>query len=394
MIPIQHALRRRMMKYAGILPSGYTQVDYIQGTGSQYIDTGFLVNKSDNYTLEIDAQFNASSSKVFQGANGYMQMYITAKYGIRSDGVSVGNRDLIVIGYANNIETLTINGVVQETHDWTTEHSGVDEKLGVFRMGNTNNSWFSGTIATGKLYGYKVWKDGILVSECIPCLRNSDSAVGLYDIVLKQFVENAGTGVFGYYITPVLPFGLKYTGDFSVETVDGAKIVTLLSSGTLTVTRSITAEVYMLAGGGGAAYIRGYWTTACSGGGGGYDTFETALEPDDYPITIGIGGIAKNDAESVSNKLTGGTGGDTIAFGRTCTGGTGSTAGSTAVSAPSVGKGGYPNGEDGKKESVSGYNPKTVSGGAPNGGKLEVIRSADQQAYSGGNGYITLTIPI
>ena len=391
MIPLQFALRRRMMMAGGLLPSGYTRVDYIQGTGSQYIDTGFVVNKSDNYTLEIDAQFDASSSKAFQGANGYMQMYITAKYGIRSDGVSVGNRDLIVIGYANNIETLTINGVVQETHDWTTEHSGVDEKLGVFRMGNTNNSWFSGTIATGKLYGYKVWKDGILVSECIPCLRNSDSAVGLYDIVLKQFVENAGTGVFGYYITPVLPFGLKYTGDFSVETVDGAKIVTLLSSGTLTVTRSITAEVYMLAGGGGAAHARGYWDIACSGGGGGYDTFTTELKSGDYPITIGTGGAAANmtSVEAVS-ALTGGTGGDTIAFSRTCTGGTGSTAGRTH----SVGKGGSPNGKDGQRKSVSGSNPMTVLGGAPNGGKLEVIRGSNQQAYSGGDGYITLTIPI
>ena len=195
-IPFAAALRRRMLMVEGLLPSGYTQVDYIQGTGSQYIDTGFVVNKSDNYTLEIDAQFNASSSKAFQGANGYMQMYITAKYGIRSDGVSVGNRDLIVIGYANKIETLTINGVVQETHDWTTEHTGADEKLGVFRMGDTNNSWFSGTIATGKLYGYKVWKDGILVSECIPCRRKSDGVLGVYDAIQKIFIANSGTGTF------------------------------------------------------------------------------------------------------------------------------------------------------------------------------------------------------
>ena len=387
MIPIQHALRRRMMKYAGILPSGYTQVDYIQGTGSQYIDTGVVVNKSDNYTLEIDAQFNASSSQAYQGAIGYMQMYITAKYGIRSDGVSVGNRDLIVIGYANNIETLTINGVVQETHDWTTEYSGVDIKLGVFRMGNTNNSWFSGTIATGKLYGYKVWKDNILVSECVPCMRNSDGVAGVYDVIREQFITNAGSGAFKFPV--ILPFGLKYSGDAEHTINDNKHIVKLLSSGILTVKSSITAEVYMLAGGGGAAYANGFWTTVCSGGGGGYDTFETALEPGDYSITIGTGGSAIY-VESTNSSVTGGTGGDTIAFGRTCTGGTGSTSGYSH----SVGKGGSPNGENGKTASVSGLDPITVLGGAPNGGKVEVIRSTNQQPYSGGDGYITLTIPI
>lgn len=391
MILLQFALRRRMMMVGGLLPSGYTRVDYIQGTGSQYIDTGFVVNKSDNYTLEIDAQFDASSSKAFQGANGYMQMYITAKYGIRSDGVSVGNRDLIVIGYANNIETLTINGVVQETHDWTTEHSGVDEKLGVFRMGNTNNSWFSGTIATGKLYGYKVWKDGILVSECIPCLRNSDSAVGLYDIVLKQFVENAGTGVFGYYITPVLPFGLKYTGDFSIETVDGAKIVTLLSSGTLTVTRSLTAEVYMLAGGGGGAYTKSY-IGGSSGGGGGYQTLEYTFESGEYSVVIGQGG-ATNIRYGDPHVFTAPSGGDTVAFGQTVTGGGG---GSVEYDTYKAGVGGTPNGGNGTTGKYTGQH--NVSGGSPNGGGFTTGTSVSNRdptnVTNGGDGYVTITIPI
>ena len=187
------------------------------------------------------------------------------------------------------------------------------------------------------------------------------------------------------------PFSFEYTGTFT-DAINGSnRIITLTSSGILTVKGSITAEVYMLAGGGGAAYVAGYWNIGCSGGGGGYDTFTTKLEPGDYPITIGTGGFAVNFLEVQDNiKRTGGTGGDTIAFDRTCTGGTGSTSGTTH----SVGKGGSPNGEDGLNTSVSGVYPITVLGGAPNGGKLEVIRSTNQQAYPGGNGYITLTIPI
>lgn len=376
---------------SGRLPAGYLQLEYIQGTGSQYIDTGFLVNRPDNYTLEIDAQFNASSSKAFQGANGYMQMYITAKYGIRSDGVSVGNRDLIVIGYANNIETLTINGVVQETHDWTTEHSGVDEKLGVFRMGNTNNSWFSGTIATGKLYGYKVWKNNILVSECVPCVRNSDNVAGVYDVIREQFITNAGSGVFKF--PAVLPSGLKYSGDAGYTVSDNKYIVKLLSSGILTVNKTLNASVYLLAGGGGGIYTKSYIGGA-SGGGGGYQTVEVELAPGTYEIVIGAGGITSIiNSGSGPYVATAPSGGDTTAFGYTSTGGGG---GAIDYDAYTAGTGGTPNGGNGKTGRYNGN--RNVTGGSPNGGGFTTGPSVSNReptnVTNGGDGYVTITISI
>lgn len=386
MIPLQFALRRIMMMAGGLLPSGYTRVDYIQGIGSQYIDTGFVVNKSDNYVLEIDGLF-PSQAQTYQGCNGYMQFFVSSKYGISNESsISVGNRDTVRIAYANQTATLTVNGSQAESKSWAS-YSGANVKLGVLRMEDTNNGWFSGGAASGTIYGYKVWKNNILVSECVPCVRNSDNVAGVYDIIREQFITNAGSGAFKFPV--VLPFGLKYSGDADYTVSDNKHIVKLLSSGILTVKSSITAEVYMLAGGGGAAYSVYYWDSVCSGGGGGYDTFTTELKPSDYPITIGTGGFAVNGSQ-IANKITGGTGGDTIAFGRTCTGGTGSTTGETHL----VGKGGSSNGENGQSQTVSGNNPMTVPGGAPNGGKVEVITSSSQQAYPGGDGYITLTIPI
>ena len=389
MIPLQFALRRRMMMMAGgLLPSGYTQVNYIQGTGSQYIDTGFVVNKSDNYALEIDGLF-PSQAQTYQGCNGYMQFFVSSKYGISNESsISVGNRDTVRIAYANQTATLTVNGSQAESKSWAS-YSGANVKLGILHLGDANNGWFNSGAVSGTIYGYKVWKNNILVSECVPCVRNSDGVAGMYDVIREQFITNAGSGAFKFPV--ILPFGLKYSGDAEHTINDNKHIVKLLSSGILTVKGSITSEVYMLAGGGGAAYAHGYWDIACSGGGGGYDTFTTELKSGDYPITIGTGGAAANmTAVEVVSALTGGTGGDTIAFSRTSKGGTGSTTGRTH----SVGMGGSPNGENGQRKTVSGNNPMTVLGGAPNGGKLEVIRDSSQQAYSGGDGYITLTIPI
>lgn len=264
-------IRRRHMR-GGRLPAGYIQLEYIQGTGSQYIDTGFLINKNDNYALEVDAAFD-SQTQAYQGCNGYMQFYVSSVYGISANGAkAVGNRDIVKIAYANQTAVLSVNGAQIESKSWAS-YSGANIKLGVFRMGNTNNSWFSGTIATGKLYGYKVLKDGILVSECIPCLRNSDSAVGVYDIIQKSFIGNAGSGAFN--VPSNLPFmctvyikgqgkrgytysyDLQNNGIYAAVVINGTQYVNAAEVQVLKGT-TITLKTWSLSGGTGQVmYVNG-----------------------------------------------------------------------------------------------------------------------------------------
>ena len=184
-----------MIEFISRLPQGYQEVEYIESSGTQYIDTGFVVNKSDSYVLEIDGLFS-SQSQAYQGCNGYMQFYVSSVYGISADSTkAVGNRDIVKIAYANQTAVLSVNGVQIESKSWAS-YSGADVKLGVLRMGDTNNGWFSGGAASGTIYGYKVWNDEVLVSDCIPCVRNSDNVAGVYDVIREQFIANVGSGVF------------------------------------------------------------------------------------------------------------------------------------------------------------------------------------------------------
>lgn len=184
-----------MIEFISQLPTEYQEVEYIQSSGTQYIDTGFVVNKSDSYVLEIDGLF-PSQAQAYQGCNGYMQFFVSSKYGISNESsISVGNRDTVRIAYANQTATLTVNGSQAESKSWAS-YSGANVKLGVLRLGDTNNGWFSGGAASGTIYGYKVWKDEVLVLDCIPCYRKSDNIAGLYDLVNGVFYTNAGTGDF------------------------------------------------------------------------------------------------------------------------------------------------------------------------------------------------------
>jgi hypothetical protein len=47
-----------------------------------------------------------------------------------------------------------------------------------------------------ELYNFKLYDNGTLIRDYIPCRRKSDNVLGLYDVVNNQFYTNAGTGVF------------------------------------------------------------------------------------------------------------------------------------------------------------------------------------------------------
>ena len=161
----------------------YTPLDYITATGTQYIDTGLIVNKSDSYRMVLDTDL--TSSENYAGCNGYMQFQAN---------VGEGTRSTIDITYKNITETITVNGTQKSSQSWSS-YSGANVKLGIFKMGDDNNTWFNGAPQSGKLYSCKIYKDDVLVRDMIPAKDEVGNA-GLYDKIEGKFYYNAGTGVF------------------------------------------------------------------------------------------------------------------------------------------------------------------------------------------------------
>ena len=162
----------------------YTPLDYITATGTQYIDTGLIVNKSDSYRMVLDTDL--TSSENYAGCNGYMQFQAN---------VGEGTRSTIDITYKNITETITVNGTQKSSQSWSS-YSGANVKLGIFKMGDANNTWFNGAPQSGKLYSCKIYKDDVLVRDMIPAKDEVGNA-GLYDKIEGKFYYNAGTGSFG-----------------------------------------------------------------------------------------------------------------------------------------------------------------------------------------------------
>ena len=188
------------------IPDGYTGLEYIQSSGTQYINTGI---KCDNLNLysEIVGNFTSISTEQWMGcedsnSNNSTNMifyFICAVY--NSNFVlqyGSGGKE-VTFTADTNIHSFILDGANKIAKVDNTQNSlEVDKHPNnniIFLFGRNSN----GTFKNGCNFKMQraIFKNGdTLLFNGIPCKRNSDSAIGLYDTVSQTFFANSGTGTF------------------------------------------------------------------------------------------------------------------------------------------------------------------------------------------------------
>ena len=186
-----------------LLPETYQQVEYIESTGTQYIDTGFV---PDSNTSIVMMASNTSSSNAClycaRGTSGYRDntysAFLIAGNTLRIDynktqygNIMTAAKDIPYV-YMQNKNYIYVNGELVKTLTESEFSSEYNMYLMASHQGGTN----IGNIGEVKLYYCKIWNNGILAREFIPCYRKSDNVVGMYDVVNNVFYTNNGTGNF------------------------------------------------------------------------------------------------------------------------------------------------------------------------------------------------------
>ena len=180
------------------LPEGYTEVQYIQSSGTQWINTGFKPNQNTRAALTVDAKPSTAAAWLFGARNGntdrtFGLLSFNSQY--RSD-------------YNNSTEeysTVTPSGkfTVDKDKNVTKFNGtiGVTARSGVFQctyplfLFANNNAGTAAGFGSFKLYVCQLYDNGNLIRDFVPCIDPA-GAVGLYDLVGGKFYGNAGTGVF------------------------------------------------------------------------------------------------------------------------------------------------------------------------------------------------------
>ena len=195
------------------LPGAYTELEYLESSGTQYIDTGLTVNG--NTEVSVDLQlletpysryifgsytYDAPTRNYFLWITGNSD-YAKYQYGWHSGYANFStpdtNRHLFRIYNDGYWAYLDIDGVnvgrlknvdsMPESHHTFILFRGYETKDG-------NDRIYTGI--SQKMYKVVIKQNRNIIMNLIPARRNSDNVLGMYDTVTRTFFTNAGTGTF------------------------------------------------------------------------------------------------------------------------------------------------------------------------------------------------------
>ena len=195
---------------AHALPAGYTELEYIESTGTQYIDTGISGFNTGDWEIYAKWMTTVSTQPASYGFifgvytdeshNSYRLIFNqtnSGKYFISANS-RAGGGSIAVSASTNAIHNVVVkNGsFVLDGQNYQAPNAGTalpaDSKLGIFRC-DENGSYASKGVA--RLYSMSVKKDGVLIGDFVPA-KNSSGVIGMYDTVGNRFYTNQGTGEF------------------------------------------------------------------------------------------------------------------------------------------------------------------------------------------------------
>lgn len=177
------------------LPSEYQEVEYLESTGTQYIDTGLVM--ASGYSVE--AEIGINDTKIAFGAS--------STYSSSNNlGIEINSSHLWTRGRKYTFTALTTRGKYKlnitfgsnvryliSTADVSLTASYYNLNYFLFACNEKNvASWNGG----GIIWAYKIKNGSELIRDYVPCYRKSDNVAGLYDLANSTFYANAGTGTF------------------------------------------------------------------------------------------------------------------------------------------------------------------------------------------------------
>ena len=178
----------------------YVAVEYIESTGTQWIDTGIIL--TGNHSVEIDFQL----TNAVQFRRGLFGGYATSRYG----GLISPSNSKLEFGYgSSNVyhqidadtsrhlvrqekNKLYVDGVLVRTFSEASFTSSYSSPLGDFRFTNYNP-------ALARYYSCRIYDGGLIVRDYQPVrFTNSlgQAEGAMYDRVSGALFRNQGTGSF------------------------------------------------------------------------------------------------------------------------------------------------------------------------------------------------------
>lgn len=191
------------------LPSGYTLLEYLESSGTQYIDTGLYTKASQAYYIKFNPSSPSDTTNILgnnlgTGCGVFLQTNSSSMY-YRFGSTNYSNTSKLYPGVGMGFDLkLDINGLHAKdpvSGDYVTvaaiASSTVTEDSTIHNiLFGRSTSATARQLSSIKIYHFKCEENGVAVRDMYPCKRDADDVLGMYDVVNDVFYVNSGTGTF------------------------------------------------------------------------------------------------------------------------------------------------------------------------------------------------------
>ena len=200
-----------LKKSGGGLPDGFTAVEYIQTSGSQYVDTGVKASASVGLSADFcfaDMRSPQSFAQVYENSAGRYELVALMISSVGSPDGSVW----FLCGYLNTSQYFKKADTDRHIYyfnadgQYTVEMDGIQYKKAdpsrTTFPADARNIWlfarhapYVNGYAYMKLYSCAMYDNGVKIRDFKPCL-DADGVPCLYDLISKTAFYNQGSGSF------------------------------------------------------------------------------------------------------------------------------------------------------------------------------------------------------
>ena len=242
------------------LPTGYTQVPYIQANGNCQIQTGIVPNSTDKVELSwrptvVSGNQGLWCSRDSSAKNTFTAFMIANQVRLDRNASSVTCTGALLAGtnYTVVADYATLAGVVTNDISHTELTSGTmpsgtytpTSELCLFASHQGAPTTSFANAGSWACYSFKLSDSaGNLRLDLVPARHDADGELGLYDLVRSTFLTNTLTGVFTTANTPTItpsdPLwgkALTIADDITIDAGEGATwqgAITVRDGGSLT----------------------------------------------------------------------------------------------------------------------------------------------------------------
>ena len=217
-----------------ILPNGYTQLEYIESSGTQYFDTKVLPNQETRVTMEAEilsqdttyiGLFGVRDQASQTAANKFILWSASFGTQLRSDWFGGGANQTVAFNTVGIRLNCDKNKNICTVNDAEMTNAAATGQctLPLFLLAINNGAKGAEYMGDMRLYSCTIYEGETIIHQYIPC-RAWSGDVGLYDLKADEFLGNAGTGVFAegpVVVDPTPP---------DIELPDGYKLLQYIQS--------------------------------------------------------------------------------------------------------------------------------------------------------------------